>query len=470
MNRVLAGVIIVLGFGRPASAATVNWLDPLNYLKPAPLNIGMPDEASTANKYYVDLSSGGGSSCSQSSPCKSIDNLIGKPGTAGGPAYVYVRGKGGLSLYNDTFYGSPGKEIVIKTWPGFTATFTGNSNTASTNVHDIIFDGGPDLGISFISDQAGDIYSLHILSDNTTIYRTRHYSTSGGSLLLSVGDSRVISGTRIINNEFYGCDTKSGYQCSALYAGPGDGGGYSGLQILNNIIRDMGGDGIEINPRVTSNGLTISGNAIHNVGKQTCAGNWLCRPAVTVGVQSGGGNNATIITNNLMWDIGSGCVWDRGGGNPRPVIANNTCYDYGKGTMSGNPNPEGVSGYSDGGTATVSNNIVFAPNGTAPFDASRFAGSNNLCGSGKACLTSSRTWSSATVLSTTVTASFLQIGSGSEARNGGTAVAAVSTSYVGGTRPQESVYDIGAVEFGSGTTPPPPPAAPAPPTSVRIVR
>lgn len=243
-------------------------------------------------------------------------------------------------------------------------------------------------------------------------------------------------------------------------------GGYTNLLIQNNIIRDFGGEGIEINPRVTSSGLTITGNAIHNVGKQTCSGAWLCRPGITVSVQSGGGNNGTVITNNLLWDIGSGCVWDRGSGTPRPVIANNACYDYGKGSASANPNPEGISGYSDGGTATVSNNIIYAPNGTSPFDRSSFGGSNNLCASGKSCGASSRVWSAATVLSTNAnTADFLKPGSGSEARNTGTAVSSVTTSYAGGARPQESVYDIGAYEYGVTTTS----APPAAPTNVKVV-
>jgi len=466
----LLSILLLAGSHRiTAATSTITWLDPLVYQKPQAVDIVMPNESTVANKYYVDMSAGSGSTCSSSSPCKSIDDLLGKPGTQGGPAYVYVRGTGNLSLYNDTFYGSPGNEIVIKPWGSAMAIFTGNSNTNSSSVHDIIFDGGPGLNITFRSDAAADAYSMHILSDNMTVYRTRNYSSlSGGSLLLAIGDTKVVNGVRIINNEFYGCNSSAGFQCSAIYIGPGSGGGYNNVLIQNNIIRDMGGEGIEVNPRVTSSNLTITGNAIHNVGKQTCSGSWQCRPGVTVSIQSGNGNNATIVSNNLIWDTGSGCLWDRGGGSPRPAYYNNTCYDYGKGSSGGGPNPEGISGYSDGGTATIQNNIIYAPNGTAPFDGSNFSASNNLCASGKSCGSSNQIWSANTLLSTVTGATtFLQIGSTSEARNHGAAITTLTASYGGVTRPQEGTYDIGAFEYsGSGTGV----TTPTAPSNLRIIK
>src|SRR5262249_54702211 len=141
----------------------------------------------------------------------------------------------------------------------------------------------------------------------------------------AVGDSSVSNHVYFINNEFYGCGA-TGDQTSAVYVGPGNGGGYTDFVFQNNIVRDFFGEGIEINPRVTSTGITIVGNAFYNVGKGTCATPWNCRPGITMSVQSGGGNNSTVIANNVIWDTGSGCIWDRGGGTPNPIIANNTCY------------------------------------------------------------------------------------------------------------------------------------------------
>ena len=146
-----------------------------------------------------------------------------------------------------------------------------------------------------------------------------------------------------INNEFYGCD-KTGDQSSAVYVGPGAGGGYNDFVLQNNVIRDFYGECVEINPRVTSSGLYIGGNVMYNCGRGTCNGAWLCRPGITVSIQSGGGNNNTVIENNLMWSFGASCIWDRGGGSPAAQIRNNTCYDYGN-DSGDSPNPEGIAGY-----------------------------------------------------------------------------------------------------------------------------
>jgi hypothetical protein len=483
--------VVLLGIGAAmspatltgAGVATVNWLDTAAYQKPQPVPLNGPNEASVTNKYWIDLSSGGGSTCSQSSPCKSFDDVLGKPGTTGGPAVIYVKGTGGMSWYTDNINGSGNVDcrtaacsnwILVRTWPAgspgcateCTATITGNSNMSSPGgVHHIIIDGGPDLKIRFDSNAGAATYANHIIADYMIVYRTQTYCTGSNKQLgWAVGDNTVANHVYFINNEFYGCgDTNE--QVSAVYVGPGGGGGYTDFVFQNNIVRDFYGEGVEINPRVTSSGLTIVGNAIYNVGKGTCATAWNCRPGITVGVQSGGGNNNTLIANNMIWDTGSSCIWDRGVGTPKPLIYNNTCYDYGKGSGSGDPNPEGISSYIDGGTATVRNNIIYAPNGTNPFDGSSFTASNNVCGSGKSCGSASLVWSANTVLSTLQnSAGFMQIGASSEARNHGATVATLTTSYSGATRPQESTYDIGAFEYGGGTQ-----TQLRAPTNVRIV-
>jgi hypothetical protein len=479
----LSSLITYFAFALTATAETVNWLDTAGYQKPPAVAINKPDEATVANKYWIDLSAGSGSTCSQSSPCSSFDSILGKAGTNGGAAILYVKGTGDMSLFNKTLRGAGDADcrvascanwILIRTWPAgspgcateCTATINGDSNMNSPNgVSHIIFDGGPDLKIRFNSNAGAGSYANHILGSYVIVYRTQMFCTgSKAQLGWSVGDTSVASNIYFINNEFYGC-ANTGDQASAIYAGPGDGGGYSGLVIQNNIIREFFGEGIEINPRVTSSGLSITGNAFHNTGKGTCSTGWQCRPAIVVSVQSGGGNNGTLIANNMMWDTGSGCIWDRGGGTPKPLIANNTCYDFGKGSGSGGPNPEGISGYSNGGSATVSNNIIYAPNGTNAFDSSNFTASNNLCASGNGCGSSSKTWSSATVLSVDQTSSsFLLPGAGSEALDAGVAVSSVTISYTGGSRPQGAGYDIGAFESGSGIAP----LKPNPPTAVIV--
>ncbi|MBS0394457.1 MAG: right-handed parallel beta-helix repeat-containing protein [Proteobacteria bacterium] len=456
-----------------AHAQSIAWLDSLGYQKPQPVTLNEPSEATVTNKYWIDLSSGSGTTCSQSSPCGSFASVIGKAGTTGGPAVIYVKGTGGMSLFGKTLYGSGNADcrsapcsnwILIRTWPAgtpgcateCTAVINGDSNINSpSGVHHLMIDGGPNLRIQFNSNAGAGTYANHIIADYVIVYRTQTYCTGANKQLgWSVGDTSVSNHDYFINNEFWGC-AATGDQSSAIYAGPGSGGGYTDLLIQNNIIRDFFGEGVEINPRVTSSGLTIVGNAFHNTGKGTCSTSWQCRPGIVVSVQSGGGNNNTVIENNLIWDTGSGCYWDRGGGSPNPLFANNTCYDFGKGSGGGGPNPQGVSGYSNGGTATLLNNVIYAPNGTDALDGSSFAASNNLCASTTTCGSSNQIYSSATLVSTDPTSgSFLQIGTGSDAIDTGTTVSGETTSYAGGTRPQGKAFDIGAFEFGAGYVPP----------------
>jgi hypothetical protein len=478
--KVLCAAVVLCYTG--LAAAAVNWLDPLSYQKPAPVSVNEPNESTVTNKYWVDLSSGSGTTCSQASPCGSIRDTEGKPGTTGGPAIIYVKGTGGVSLYNDTFFGSGdadcrsascGNWILIRNWPAgspgcpseCSATITGNSNMNSpTGVSHVIIDGGPNLKIAFNSNGAASTYGMNLMANYLVIYRTQTYCTgSNRQLAWAVGGFAPSNHVHFINNEFYGC-ANTGDQSSAIYAGPGSGGGYNDLVIQNNIIRQFYGEGIEINPRVTSTGLSIIGNAIHDVGAGTCGASWQCRPGVTVSIQSGGGNNSTVLENNLIWNTASSCVWDRGGGSPVPLIANNTCYNYGIGSGGGGPVPQGISGYGNGGTAKVENNIIYSPNGSAPFDGSAYSATNNLCASGHSCGNAQQTWSATTVKSTAATSpDFMTISSGSPAVGTGLVLTALTTSYGGGTRTSTS-FDIGALALGGLTTVP----TPNPPTNVAV--
>ncbi|HXH24041.1 MAG TPA: hypothetical protein VNI78_02255 [Vicinamibacterales bacterium] len=234
---------IVAGGGEQPSACTVNWLDAASYTKPACVNINKPDEDAVTNKYWVDLSGGAGSTCSQASPCDSFDDVLGKPGTAGGPAIIYVKGTGSMSWFNDTIHGSGDADcrtqacdnwILIRTWPAgspgcateCTATLTGNSNMNSANVHHIMWDGGPDLKIRFQSDGAAGTYAQNINSDWHVVYRTQTFCTATtGVLGFQVGPTTVADHVYFINNEFHTCrltnerhtwrnDRGSGHECA----------------------------------------------------------------------------------------------------------------------------------------------------------------------------------------------------------------------------------------------------------------
>jgi hypothetical protein len=481
MGLAMAAAAIFTTFVASASAATVNWKDPLPYAKPAALDVAMPDEAS-ATKYYVDWNAGSdnsGCGTSTTNACATVRGLANRnlPGlrgnTADTAAYVYMKGSGKFFIYNDNFAGTPGKEIVIKAWPGYTYTSTGDTpalgfDSGTNKVHDIIIDGGPNMDITFQSSvsASGPKYALHINANNITVYRTQVYATTGSVNLFAVSDySSVFSNNQFINNEFYGCNQSSGYQCSAIYVGACTNPGSCGFQnfaIKNNIVRDMGGEGLEINPRVASSGIEISGNAIHNTGKQTCAGNWDCRPGITVdGPSVSGSTSNAVIQNNLIWDTGASCIWDKGGANSAQ-ISDNTCYDFGKGTSHG-VCMQGVCG-DNHGNATIRNNIIVAPNGTNPFDSSPFTASNNICASGKSCGSAAQMWSANTVASTDANNSaFMTLGANSEAKGTGIAIAGVTVDYTGAARGTPA--DISAFKSGSQQQQ----TALAAPTNLRVV-
>jgi len=466
---------LALGFmaigmlARPAAAQAVHWIDTKGYQKPAPVRVNLPNESTTTNKYWVDMSGGSGSSCTQSSPCRSLDDVVGKPGTTGGPAIIYLKGTGNMSWYQDRMYGSGDADcrtsscanwILIRTWPAgspgcsseCTATITGNSNLNSSSAHHIAWDGGPDLKIRFESNGSGT-YANNINSNYHLVYRTQTYCSGSNNKVMGwqVGSTTAASHVYFINNEFYGC-ANTGDQSSAVYVGPGNGGGYNDFVLQNNIIRDFYGECVEINPRVTSSGLYIGGNVMYNCGRGTCSGAWLCRPGITVGTQSGGGNNGTVIENNLMWSFGSSCIWDRGGGTPAAQIRNNTCYNYGN-DGGDSPNPEGIAGYGGAGKAIVRNNIIFAGNGTKAFNGTYSGATNNACAAGDNCGSSSVVWSASSWLSTDPNSSnFLKIGTSSPAKDAGANITAVLLDFTGASRPADGQYDIGAFEANASTS------------------
>jgi hypothetical protein len=444
----------------------VNWIDPLNYAKPAFSPITVPDEASCPNKYYVNLSGGSGTTCSQASPCGSLSSVSGKAGTTGGPAYIYVKGTGAISI-TGTLYGASGTEIVIKPWPGETAKVILNGPNAieSSNARYIIVDGGPNMlfrfkGISGYGEGNSNGYAININSNYITLYRSE-FVMNGGTQLIGISrNGGNVTGTSLINCELYDDDTNwagtlAGH-AALMY--PGGGNNCSGSSTTNNttvrncIFRHAGPEAIEFNPRTLADGVLIEGNAFRDMGKKSCGTTWHCRPAVVIdGPSCGGVTKNVTIRNNLMWDIGSSGIWDRGGASTA-YFYNNTIYDYGK-SSTDNATPQGISGYNNGGKATVKDNVIYAPGGTAPFDSSAFIKSNNVC-SASGCVA----YNSGTLLSTDQNnLNFLKIGPSSNATNAGVSLG-IATDYRGAPRLNlNGAYDIGAFAYSAEQPAPSPP-------------
>jgi len=470
-RRVLiAGIMSIIAVN---ASAQVNWLDPLQYQKPTFVPVSMPDEASTPYKYYVDFQNGSGTSCTQANPCNSLNNALGKPGTTGGPAYIYLRGTGNIGFYlTKSLYGSAGNEVVIKPWDSTLVTLNGQNIFEPDSTHRlsyIIIDGGPNLGISMTAPNSQFVpaISFNNANDNDhmshiTVYRTRlSTGTAAGGLVTIQGVTSYLS---FINNEFFNSNPNDGQQHNIypsaynpnLANGPGS---MTHLYFKNNIIRDIGGDGIEFNIRTSNSAyqmddVVVEGNAFHNVGKSTCSSSWNCRPAVTMACNNSPCRTRdVVIRNNLIWDTGEGALRAWLG---TPLFAHNTVYNWGQG---GTGYSWAVYGYQSDGSATIQDNIFYSSASKNPFDGSRFTASNNLCASGKSCGTTSQVWTANTVLSTDPNnANFMRLASSSEARNNGLAISTIATDYAGKPRPP---YDIGAFIYDAGGL--------SPPSNVRVV-
>jgi hypothetical protein len=461
----------------------VNWLDPLAYRKPAFVPITVPGTAVAT--YYIDGTSGSdGGACSQSSPCKYLANVCGKAGMTGGPVFVYIKGNVSSSSGNYLFqatncYGSQGSEIYVRPWPGSTASLVssganaigaGSGAAASlTYPHDWIFDGGPNMGITIVVPNGSDPNNIgmRVNALRFTFYRVRVTCNNGTNASEGIMTTAAgVADLRVINSEFYDCPGNSGLQGSAIYlAGDVCNGAssYSNFLFQNNIVRNMGGEGVEVNPRVDSPGAVISGNAFHHIGFTTCGGSWQCRPAITVG-SCGGTPSGNQIYNNIMWDIAASCVWAKAGDI---AITNNTCYDFGKqangnGTGGTIAQVEGIAVGNSGnaGNVTTKNNIFFSVVGKNPFDSTSLAtnASNNICATGKSCGASSVAWSANTVVSVTEnSANYLQIATSSNANGAGINLfsSGVTQDYAGVGRLSAGLFDIGAFLINGGLSAPP---------------
>lgn len=459
-----------------SSAATttggVNWLDPLGYTKPAFYPLTVPDEASAPRKWYVDLSGGSGTSCTQGAPCV-WGSVAAKAGVGDGTgSYIYIKGTGSLS--DIVLVGAAGAEVVIKPWDDATqATVTGRNNWTTAKQH-VIFDGGPNLRIKF-SSTSGSQFDPSIYFNangatthsNITFYRTQWHVPGGGEWVAQWGQ---FTNLKFINSEFYATGSSdTGNQHHLYFSGASNFGGSTGLSILNNIFRDTPGESIEFRIFQTFTDTLIEGNAFHNVGKGTCGTGWGCRSAATFASSGGSFTGTFRVANNLIWNTGENCIrtWD----NPTTTqIFNNTCYLWGNGTSA-------TGAYSSAGFANYSfnssvpgdfrNNILYATGNDAngntktPFPNNTSIDSFNACTSSTNCGTSKQTISASSFQSLDENSvNFLKLVPGATPINTGTTLAAVTTDYFGTSRPVDSIYDIGAFEYSAGSSDTIPPATP----------
>lgn len=196
--------------------------------------------------------------------------------------------------------------------------------------------------------------------------------------------------------------------------------------VTNSTIYNSGGYGIQLNGTGTDDN-TLKNNIIHD----TYAGGHT--------IQSGDRN---VIYNTVVYHTGTECVIGFGADD---LIYNNTCYQnglgsnaIGDGASTYGPGNGGINMQSGGGTICT-NNLVISATGTAL----------------QGCPTSTTniTSGTASAIFTTPGSDFSLI-AGASAIDQGTAIALVTTDIIGTTRPQNSVYDVGAYEFVTNVVPP----------------
>jgi len=452
----------------------VNWRDPLGYTKPAFRSISVPTPG--ANQYWVNLSTGSGTTCTSAAPC-SWATVQGKPGTRGdGGAYIYIRGTGAIG--SPTLYGTAGNEVVIKPWNDTTlATITGRNNW-TTRIQHVIFDGGPNLQIKFNNNVNTDPFNPSVyfngatpgLQSYITFYRTEWTVPGVGEYIAQWGIIQYLS---IINSEFQStASTDRQGQHQIYFSGASNYGPSAHIYILGNVFRDTPGEMLEFRMFQNMDDVVIDGNVFHNIGKGTCAASWKCRPAITV-ASTGATVTNLQISNNLFWDLGEGAVrmW-----TGSPLIYNNSVWKWGAGTPANGgwgqwafygPGPHDGSG-------TIRNNIIYGTGSTGngyalvPFDNSPFVKSNNVCASATTTGCGRRfetTGTNQTVVSLDPNNSGFMVlpNNASTAYGAGMTISPVTRDYFGLLR--ATPYNIGAAGLLEQLA-----RRPAAPQNVRIVR
>lgn len=459
--------------GKPITASAtappsggVTWLDPLSYAKPQYYAWPEPDEPSSPH-YYVDQSAGSGSTCSQIAPCATINAVAGKSGTSGGPAYIYVKGNGTLSLTASTLFGGSGTEIVIKPWPSdstptvWTAPGgcgTNNANfIAGASTHDIIFDGGPSQlftlkGSGCTTSQNG--YTAVIQSNQITLYRLGidTNASAGPSLGIATNDGVFTQNTNIVNVEIYNAGKYYGIYVGGGSSCPGGTNHFSNLTVINSLFRNIDGRGIQIEPRAASSGFKVIGSAFHDIGYDRSGGSSISG-AVQVADACSAETSSVLVASNLMFDLGGGGVlnFEAPATDADFLAYNNTIYNYANSAQPASTNSHGMVGcFSGSCNGTFINNIVLAPaqGGLDPLhNIGGTVTATNSCPSATSCGSTAVSSTTAVFQSTsTASANFLKLNASSILSDAGTTETLASPDYAGVARPVGSAYSIGAFE------------------------
>jgi parallel beta-helix repeat protein len=387
-----------------------------------------------ATVYYV-AANGGGSTCSQASPCGKIATGISKL-SAGDTLYIrqgtYTEQ---ISVFNQiiphgtswknpvTIASYPGENATLQ-YPGYDTTIIALQDNVDASVPAyLIFDrltvdcnsfGNPQTGI-YMGGTTHHIRFQNGVVKNCGAGQSGHGSGGGG---LNIQISSTTHFHEVINSDIYG-----GYYY-AFYINGAD------MLLEGNRIHDNGGFGVHL---YREGGGTVNNNIIRNNIFYN-NGNHDPRGQQSFGLIIASGSN-NVAYNNVFYSNQSGIqvAYTNGGANNQ--IYNNTIY--------GN-SISGIDVFNDAPGTVIKNNIIFK-NGDGSSSqqiidrgATGTVQSNNL-------ITNPQF--------VNVSANDFSLQAASPAINAGLTVSQVTTDIKGIARPQGTAYDIGAYEVSKGSTP-----------------
>ncbi|HXT02509.1 MAG TPA: fibronectin type III domain-containing protein [Elusimicrobiota bacterium] len=381
-----------------------------------------------AATYYVANSGSDSSSGAIGTPFRTIAHGISV--LAAGDTLYLRAGTYPETLLGPFPSGTSSAPITVAAYPGETATIAPTSSvgdmwkiaTASYITIDGLIMDGTNVTQAIIFLGAGDATSAHyIVVKNSTLKN----SQGQGVLLTSMADHNSFINDKIFKNgatnpRIHGLYIEGSYNlvdhCD-IYGNSG-----LGVNVYN------GYAGASANYNVVSNN-TVHDNSSASTGSRQ-----------GIGLSSGAGNTAF---NNILWNNGSGIVVGTNDGTTPATNArvyNNTIYNNNVGAGR-----YGIYLTSNGSGAVVQNNIAF----------DNLDG--NIVNGGQSVATIA---SNVTVDPLFVNAAGLnfQLLAGSPAIDKGVNLSAqgVTVDIAGTARPQGAAYDIGAYEYGGGTTTTPP--------------
>lgn len=376
--------------------------------------------AAEAATYYVATTGNNSNPGTSSSPWRTVRYAVSKM-VAGDTTYV----RGGTYSESNIRFGRSGTKsapIKLLNVPGQFPIINCSSKTAST-ANSVLFQNssGYKYAIGWINLEGFEIrncydgikfYNLH---DSTIRRNWIHHNNNQG--ILGNG-TRILLDRNRINHHGPFSASPSSTKAHGLYING------TAITITNSLIYDNLGYGIQMN------GSTSYDPARHVAPEFALSSNWV------------------VANNTMAYNVNRGgmVVWGSSSKNAR--IENNIFYE--NGVKLASYSGQGINFLGSGTGNAIRNNLAFASgSGATRFIAGGTQGTH-YTQSGNLVNTLNPRFVNAPA--TLPSAPNFALASGSPAINKGLTTSATKNSYTNVSRPQQSLYDMGAFEFLSSST------------------